>query len=73
VAKYRLISRFTRNIFDVRVYGPQSGTVELGVVSAFQNIFDIAPVQLIVDETNRYTQQETKKKMLALSHFTLGL
>jgi hypothetical protein len=56
VAKYRLVSCFTRNTFDV--YGPQSGTVELGVVGAFQNIFDIAPVQLIIGETNRFTQQE---------------
>jgi hypothetical protein len=31
------------------VYGPQFGTSELDVVSAFENIFDIAVGQLIVD------------------------
>lgn len=56
MAKYRLISCFTGNIFDV--YGPWSGTFELVIVSAFQNIFDVAPVQLIIGETNRYSQQE---------------
>jgi hypothetical protein len=40
------------------VYGPQFDTAELDAVSAFENIFDIALVQLIVDETNRYAQQE---------------
>jgi hypothetical protein len=47
VEKYRLIFHFTRNIYDV--YGPQFDTVELDVVSAFENIFDIALVQLIAD------------------------
>jgi hypothetical protein len=32
--------------------------VELDVISAFENIFVIAVVQLTVDETNRYAQQE---------------
>jgi hypothetical protein len=44
------------------VYGPQFYTAELHVVSAFENIFDIALVQLIVDETNTYAQQEISKK-----------
>jgi hypothetical protein len=30
-------------------------------VSAFENIFDIALAQLIVDETNTYAQQEISK------------
>jgi hypothetical protein len=34
------------------VYGPQISTSELDVVSAFEIIFGIAVVQLIVDETN---------------------
>jgi hypothetical protein len=36
-------------------------TAELDVVSAFESIFDISLVQLIVDETNRYAQQEISK------------
>jgi hypothetical protein len=34
------------------VYGPQFSTSELDIVSAFENIFDIAVVQLIVNEMN---------------------
>lgn len=68
MAKYRLVSCFTGNIFDV--YDPLSGTVELVVVSAFQNIFDVSPMQLIIGETNRYSQQEIKKKVLAF-HISL--
>jgi hypothetical protein len=49
VGKYILISRFTRNM--LYVYGPQFDTAELHVMSAFENIFDISLVQLIVDET----------------------
>jgi hypothetical protein len=49
------------------VYGPQFNTAELDVVSALENIFDIALVQLIVDETNR-----KYRKVSDLSHFTLG-
>jgi hypothetical protein len=45
------------------VYGPQFNTSELDVMSAFENIFHIALVQLIVDETNRYAQQEISKSM----------
>jgi hypothetical protein len=45
------------------VYGPQFDTAELDVVSVFENIFDIALVQLIVDETNRYAQQEISKSI----------
>jgi hypothetical protein len=40
------------------VYGPQFDTADLNVLSAYENIFDIAVVQLTVDETNRYAQQE---------------
>jgi hypothetical protein len=47
VEKYRPIFHFTRNIFDV--YGTQFDIAELDVVSAFENIFDIVLVQLIVD------------------------
>jgi hypothetical protein len=43
------------------VCGPQFDTAELDVVSAFESIFDISLVQLIVDETNRYAQQEISK------------
>jgi hypothetical protein len=43
------------------VYGPQFNTTDLNVVSAFENIFYIPLVQLIVDETNRYAQQEISK------------
>jgi hypothetical protein len=42
------------------VCGPQFDTAELDV-SAFESIFDISLVQLIVDETNRYAQQEISK------------
>ncbi|PNF31583.1 hypothetical protein B7P43_G00790 [Cryptotermes secundus] len=43
------------------VCGPQFDTAELDVVSVFESIFDISLVQLIVDETNRYAQQEISK------------
>jgi hypothetical protein len=43
------------------VYGHQINNAELDVVSAFENIFDIALVQLIADETNTYAQQEISK------------
>lgn len=33
------------------------------MLSAFENIFDIALVQLIVDENNRYAQQEISKSV----------
>jgi hypothetical protein len=45
------------------VSGPQFDTDELDVVSAFENIFGISLVQLIVDETNRYAQQEISKSI----------
>jgi hypothetical protein len=45
------------------VYGPQSDAAQLDVLNAFVNIFDIALVQLIVDETNRYAQQEILKSV----------
>jgi hypothetical protein len=45
------------------VYGPQFDTAELVVVSVFENIFDIVLVQLIVDETNKYAQQEISKSI----------
>jgi hypothetical protein len=60
VTKYRLISCFTRSIFDVS--GPQFDTAELDV-SAFGDIFDMAVVSVIVDETNRYAQQEILKSV----------
>jgi hypothetical protein len=44
-------------------YGPQFDTAELDVMSAFGNISDITLVQLIVDETNRYTRQEILKSV----------
>jgi hypothetical protein len=49
------------------VYGPQFDTAELDVVSAFENIFYIALVQLIVDETNKYVQQEISKSIRPLT------
>jgi hypothetical protein len=45
------------------VHGPQFNTAELDVVSVFENIFEIALVQLIVDETNKYAQQEISKSI----------
>jgi hypothetical protein len=45
------------------VCGHQINTAELDVVSAFENNFDIAFVQLIVDETKRYAQQEISKSV----------
>jgi uncharacterized membrane protein len=45
------------------VYGLQFDTPELDVMTAFKNIFHIALVQLIVDETNRYTQPEILKSV----------
>jgi hypothetical protein len=45
------------------VYGPQFDTGELDVVRAFENIFDVALVQLIVDEPNRYAHQEISKSV----------
>jgi hypothetical protein len=61
VGKYRLIFRFTRNI--LYVYGPQFNTAELDVVSVFEDIFDITLVQFIVDEINKYAQQEISKSI----------
>jgi hypothetical protein len=49
------------------VYGPQFNTAELDVMSAFENIFNIALVQLIVDETTRYAQQEISKSIRPLT------
>jgi hypothetical protein len=49
------------------VYGPQFNTAELDVVSVFENIFDIALVQLIVDEINKYAQQEIWKSIKPLT------
>jgi hypothetical protein len=49
------------------VYGPQFDTAELDVVSVFENIFDIALVQLIVDETNKYAHQEISKSIKPLT------
>jgi hypothetical protein len=40
-------------------------------VSAFENNFDIALVQLIANETNAYAQK--KSEASTFSHFTLGL
>jgi hypothetical protein len=62
--KYRLISHFTRMFCNV--YGPQFETAEPDVMSAFENIFDIAFVQLTVDVTNRYAQQEISKSIRPL-------
>jgi hypothetical protein len=49
------------------VHGPQFDTTELDVVSAFENIFDNALVQHIVDETNKYAQQEIAKSVRPLT------
>jgi hypothetical protein len=49
------------------VYGPQFDTAELDVVNVFENIFDIALVQLIVDETNKCAQQEISKSIKPLT------
>jgi hypothetical protein len=49
------------------VYGPQFDTAELDAVSAFENVFDIVLVQLIVDETNRHAQQEILKSIRPLT------
>jgi hypothetical protein len=43
------------------MYGPQFDTVELDVLSAFENIFDIALVQLIVDETTDMLSRKYRK------------
>jgi hypothetical protein len=48
------------------VYGPHFDSAELNVVSAFENIFYIMLVQLIVDETNN-VQQEVLK---SVDHFS---
>jgi hypothetical protein len=49
------------------VHCPQFDTAELDVMSVFENIFDIAHVQLIVDETNKYAQQEILKSIKPLT------
>jgi hypothetical protein len=49
------------------VCGPQFDTAELDVLSAFENTFDTALVELIVDETNRYAQQEISKSVKPFS------
>jgi hypothetical protein len=49
------------------VYGSQFDTAELDVVSVFENIFDIALIQLIVEETNKYAQQEISKSIKPLT------
>jgi hypothetical protein len=49
------------------VYGPQFNTAELDVMSVFENIFDIALAQLIVDKTNGYAQQEISKSIKPLT------
>jgi hypothetical protein len=48
------------------VYVPQFDTAELDVLSVFENIFDIALVQIIVDETDKYAQQEISKSIKPL-------
>jgi hypothetical protein len=47
------------------VHGPQFDTAELCVV--FENILDTALVQLIVDESNKYAQQEISKSIKPLT------
>jgi hypothetical protein len=49
------------------VYGPQFDTAEPDVISVFENIFDIALVQLIVDETNNYAQQKISQSIEPLT------
>jgi hypothetical protein len=45
------------------VCGSQFDTTELDVVRAFEHIFDISLVRHIVEETNRYAQQEIAKSV----------
>jgi hypothetical protein len=49
------------------MHGPQFNTAELDVLSAFENIFDTVLVQLIVNKTNRYAQQEISKSVKPFS------
>jgi hypothetical protein len=52
-------SRETFVMCMIRRYDP----AELDVVSAFETISDVALVRLIIDETNRYAQQEISKNV----------
>jgi hypothetical protein len=45
------------------MYGLQYDTPELDVMTVYENIFDAALVQLIVDETYRYAQPEILKSV----------
>jgi hypothetical protein len=56
----------SREIF-CNVHGTQFDTAELDVLSVFENIFDIALVQLIVDKTNKYARQEISKSIKSLT------
>jgi hypothetical protein len=67
--KYRFISYFTETYCDE--CGPQFNNAELDV-STLKNIFDIALLQIIVVETNRYAQQEISKLSIP-SHLAPGL
>jgi hypothetical protein len=50
--------------FDV--YAPEFDTSELNVMNVFENVFDVALVQLIVDEINRFAQQEISKSTMCV-------
>jgi hypothetical protein len=52
------------------VYGPQFNTAELDVMNTFENISDIALVQLNVNETNIYAKQGILK---TVSPFTFRI
>jgi hypothetical protein len=54
------------------VYDCQFNSADLDAISAFENIFDLAVMQFIVDETSRYAQQKIKK-ISTVSHFALGV
>jgi hypothetical protein len=40
------------------IHGPQFNISNLDIVDIYENIFDMAIMWLLVNETNRYTQQE---------------
>lgn len=42
----------------VIVYDWQFNSADLDAISAFENIFDLAVMQFIVAETNRYAEQK---------------
>jgi hypothetical protein len=51
-----MVSFSTSKVTFCDVFGAQLDTVEMNVMSAFENILNTALVQLTEDETNRYPQ-----------------